>query len=313
MIIYVDTPLKPIHKNALRNQAPDDQFIFKDELPGETEQLNALLKADILLGNPKPVEWLQKASNLKWVQLYSTGFEYYSGIRIPAVITNMQDYYSQPCAETVIAGIMALYRKTDTFTVLKGRKEWVGPPIRLELQLLNRKKVIILGTGHIGRRIAKILGGFDAEIIFFGRTAPDARLHTRDDLMQQLPWADIVIGCLPGTGETKRLFTKEMIGRMKPTALFCNVGRGNLVDDESALIDALMKRKIGGAVLDVTASEPIPPDSKLWDCPNTILSQHSGGGQITEFDGIVELFIENLYNYKSGKPLKNQISLNRGY
>jgi phosphoglycerate dehydrogenase-like enzyme len=313
MIIYVDTPLKQVHKDNLRNKVPEDIFIFKDELPEKTEQLNALLKADILLGNPKPVEWLQKAENLKWIQLYSTGFEYYRKITIPAVITNMQDYYSQPCAETMIAGIMALYRKMNTFSELKVNKQWVGHQIRTELQLLKHKKVIILGTGNIGRRIAKILGGFDAQVVFFGRTAPDAKLRSQYELLQHISWADIIIGCLPGTKETKNLFTKEMIGQMKAAALFCNVGRGNLVEDEDALIDALIKRKIGGAVLDVTAFEPIPPDSKLWNCPNTILSQHSGGGQITEYDGIVELFVENLKNYKNGMPLKNQIIFNNGY
>ena len=104
-----------------------------------------------------------------------------------------------------------------------------------------------------------------------------------------------------------------MIEEMKPTALFCNVGRGNVVKDEDALTDALIRNKIGGAVLDVTAFEPIPPGSKLWDCPNAVLSQHSGGGQETEYDGILELFLENLGNYKSGKPLKNQIDFSQGY
>ena len=100
---------------------------------------------------------------------------------------------------------------------------------------------------------------------------------------------------------------------MKPNALFCNIGRGNLVADEDALIDALMNYKIGGAVLDDTSSEPLPNESKLWECPNTILSQHSGGGQITEYEGIVELFLENLKNYKNGMPLQNQIDFERGY
>ena len=313
MTIYVDTPFKPDQKGTLLRAAPDDTFIFSDELPGKDEQLHTLLQADILLGNPKPVEWLQKADNLKWVQLYSTGFEYYSQIRIPAVVTNMQDYYSQPCAETMVAGIMALYRHMDGFAVLKEKKQWVGAPVRLQLQLLNYKKVIILGTGHIGRRVANILAGFDAEIIFYGRTAPDASLRNPEQLVQKIAWADIIIGCLPGSAETKGLFTKDMIGRMKPTALFCNVGRGNLVDDEDALMDALMDHKIGGAVLDVTAAEPIPADSRLWDCPNTILSQHSGGGQVTEFEGITALFLENLENYKQGKPLKNQINFHKGY
>lgn len=313
MVIYVDMPLKQIHRDMLHNKATGETFIFKDDLSGEIEQLNALLRADIVLGNPKPIEWLQQAANLKWIQLYSTGFADYSNISTPAIITNMQDYYSQPCAETMIAGIMALYRKMNTFTLLMDKKKWVGHTIRPDLQLLEHKKVIILGAGNIARRIYKILQGFDAEVIFFGRTSGDAILRSKNDLMQQIFWADIIIGCLPGTRETKGLFTKEMIGQMKPDAIFCNVGRGDLIEDEGALIDALMNYKIGGAVLDVTVSEPIPFDSRLWECPNTVLSQHSGGGQIREYEGIIELFLENLKSYKRGMPLKNQIEFQREY
>ncbi len=290
MLIYVDAPFRREHKDELLAGAGGHTFLFKDELEGEQQQLAALLKADILLGNPKPVEWLQQANNLLWIQLYSTGFEYYKHIRLPAVITNMQDYYAQPCAETAIAGILALYRGMDDFAVLKSERKWVGYPIRAELQLLQYKKVFILGTGHIGKRAARILSGFDCKVTFYGRSA-DAQMKTPQQLEAALPDADIVIACLPGTEETKGLFTSAMIRRLKPTAVFCNVGRGNLPEDEMVLVEALVQRRIGGAVLDVTAEEPIPAGHPLWNCPNTILSQHSGGGNITEYSGIVQLFL----------------------
>jgi glyoxylate/hydroxypyruvate reductase A len=179
--------------------------------------------------------------------------------------------------------------------------------------LLEHKKAIILGTGNIGRRIAKILGAFDAEIIFFGRTAPDAAIRTSEELLEKISWADCIIGCLPGSAQTKGLFTNEMIDRMNPGAIFCNVGRGNLVASEDHLVEALINEKIGGAVLDVTASEPIPTDSKLWGSPNTILTQHSGGGQESEYAGLVKEFLENLENFENGRPLKNQVSFQKGY
>lgn len=313
MIVYVDTPLNKDQKNALRKGAHNDKFIFKDELPNESECLNALLSAEILLGNPRPVEWLQQATNLKWVQLYSTGFEYYRNVSIPAVITNMQDYYSQPCAETAVAGILALYRGMDTFGVLKDQKKWVGYPLRAQLQLLHGKRVIILGTGNIGKGIEAILKCFNCDISFYGRTSPSAVLKTSEQLENALTEADIVIACLPGTEETKGLFTAGMIRKMRPSAIFCNVGRGNLVADEDELVDALMHRRIGGAVLDVTIKEPLPDDHPLWNCPNTILSQHSGGGNVSEYDGIVDFFLENFKNFKENKPLKNRVELSRGY
>jgi glyoxylate/hydroxypyruvate reductase A len=312
MIIYIDTPLKAQEKARLKNHIGEDgECYFKNEMADESSIIEKIKSADIIFGNPKP-DLMKNATNAKWIQLYSAGFEYYQGIKLSALITNMQDYYSQPCAETVIAGIMALYRKLDAFSVLKEQKRWIGYSIRRELQLLNNKKVLILGSGNIGKRIAKILDGFSAEYVFFGRTATGA-IHSKEELIKKLPWADIVIGCLPGTLETKGLFTNEMIGVMKPTALFCNVGRGNLVADQDFLIEALMNKKIGGAVLDVTFPEPIPDNSLLWNCPNTILSQHSGGGQLTEYDGIVNLFLENFGNYMEGRPLKNEISFNKGY
>jgi glyoxylate/hydroxypyruvate reductase len=313
MLIYVDMHLMEKEKELLKSNRGDNfQLSFQDELESEDERFEVLKTANIVLGNPNP-EWLIQAKNLKWIQLHSAGFEKYQGISISALTTNMQDYYSQPCAETMAAGILALYRKIDEFTLLKNNKHWVGAPIRMQLELLHKKKIIILGTGNIGRKIAKILNGFEAEILFYGRTAVDAAIKSKETLLSRIPWADIIIACLPGTPETKGFFTNEMLSSMQQHALFCNVGRGNLLADEKELIEALMTHKIGGVVLDVTEVEPISPDSKLWDCPNTILTQHSGGGQKKEIEGIVEFFIQNLQNFQNGRPLKNKIDFSKGY
>ena len=313
MKIYVDTPLDEELKQELRAATTDDQLFFKDELPDDEARLNALLTADILFGNPRPVEWMEKAQNLKWVQLYSTGFEYYRYVNIPAMVTNMQDYYSQPCAETMIAGILALYRGMHTFPLLKEKHEWVGHAARKTLDTLHRKRVIILGKGRIARQIEKILLGFECEVKFFARHSSGADIHSVTALKDALPETDILIACLPGTDETHGLVTRELIESFSRNCIFCNVGRGNLLADEYALIDALQNYRIAGAVLDVTINEPIPADHPLWDCPNTILSQHSGGGSLSEHRGILDFFLENYRLFKENKPLKNLIKLERGY
>lgn len=311
MRIYVETAFPGSYKELLRHSLQKDQLAFRDEITTEEERLNTLLKADILLGNPKPAYILQEATNLKWVQLLSTGFEYYSNVHTSAIVTNLQDFYSSPCAETVIAGILALYRGMDTCTLLKSRQKWVGHALRVNLQLLYNKKVIILGWGNIGRRVAENLKGFNCDIQVYSRSS--GQIRSTDELKQRLPDADIVIGCLPGTEQTKGLFSEEMIYLMKPTAIFCNVGRGNLLQNEQALIDALYQRKLGGAVLDVTFEEPIPADHPLWNCPNTILSQHTGGGYSAEYEGMIQTFLENLEAFKNGRPLQNQVQLSKGY
>ena len=313
MKIYVDTPLNDSLKQSLLQATTGDEVSFKDALPDDEARLKTLLTADIIFGNPRPVEWMQQAFYLKWVQLYSTGFEYYRNIDIPAIVTNMQDYYSQPCAETIIAGILAIYRGVDKFSVLKEKHVWVGHASRQQLDTLYRKRVIILGKGRIANHVAQSLSGFGCNILFFAREHSTADMHTVTELKAQLPETDIVIGCLPGTDETRGLITDDLVESFSPGCIFCNVGRGNLVANENTLIDALKNNRIAGAVLDVTMNEPLPENHPLWDCPNTILTQHSGGGSISEYDGILDFFLTNYKRFKAGKPLLNVVSLSRGY
>jgi phosphoglycerate dehydrogenase-like enzyme len=313
MTIFVEIKLTEALKQALREGAESYTCIFQDELDNDDVKINAVRDADIILGNVRPVNWLEGAAKLKWIQFASAGFDAYRSLSTAAIVTNMRDYFSQPCAETMVAGIMALYRGIDEFALLKHKQEWVGQTIRTNLYLLNNRHVIILGAGNIGKKIGKILNGFDCQVAFYARSTQLAIINTPDELLQAIPGADIVIGALPGTAETAGLFTNDMIDAMRPNAIFGNVGRGNLLKDEQHLVDALNEKRIAGAVLDVTAMEPIPAGHPLWTCPNTILTQHSGGGNLTELEGIVALFLTNLKSLESGRQLLNTVQLKRGY
>lgn len=310
MKIYIETNFPDKEKLTLQNSVGANELIFSSDIPSNTDKEKAIGEADIIVGNVKPAGLLQKATNLKWLQLMSTGFEYYKGVDIKAAVTNLKDYYSSPCSETILAGIMTLYRATDICTRLKDKHQWKGHTLRPQLQLLYGKKVIILGWGAIGKRVAENLKGFNCRIQVYSRSSGEIR--SKEELLQQLPEADIVIGCLPGTEETKGMFTDAMIGQMKPTALFCNVGRGNLLQNEQTLIEALHQHTIGGAVLDVTAQEPIPEGHPLWDCPNLVLTQHTGGGSDTEYEGMVQAFLSNLAKFEQGQPL-DLVALGKGY
>jgi glyoxylate/hydroxypyruvate reductase A len=313
MIIYIEIKLTDSLKNAIRETADTYTCIFEDELNSEKEKHDAVSNAEIIFGNVKPASWLDEARSLKWIQFSSAGFDAYRKLKTAAIVTNMRDYFSGPCAETMIAGILALYRGIDEFAILKQEKKWVGHTIRTNLYLLSKRQVIILGAGNIGQRIGKLLSGFDCQVAYYARSTNTAIINTPDELLQAIPGADIIIGALPGTAETAGLFTNEMIDAMRPNAIFCNVGRGNLVADESHLVNALMNSRIAGAVLDVTAQEPLPADHPLWECPQTILTQHSGGGNLTELEGIVAMFITNFKNFENNRSLMNTVQLERGY
>ncbi|GAB3261798.1 D-2-hydroxyacid dehydrogenase [Larkinella harenae] len=296
-------------KAYFRQHLPADyEVIFKKDLP-EDEQPAAFRRADLVLGNP-PVAWFSEGNNLKWWQLDSAGFDGFKHIQLNAPVTNMGDYFAWPCAETIVAGILAFYRDIHELGVLQTQKKWVGVPLRFKLGLLKKKKVVILGSGTIGQAVRQMLTGFQCEVKFLARTNPDAELHTPEELKAELPQTDLVVNCLPGSA--KGFFSAELIEAMKPGSVYANIGRGTTTD-EKALIAALERGHLAGAVLDVTEVEPLPTDNPLWTMSNVILTQHTGGGQATEDQGKMDLFLQNLERFRNGQPLENQIELSKGY
>lgn len=311
MQIFVNTPFNEANRKAIQAQWPDGHTLFfKNEHTAE-QQVEAFRKAEVILGNP-PAAWFSDppASLLFW-QLDSAGFDGYKNLLLPRIIVcNLADYFSIPCAETIVAGIMAFYRRMDELTLLKAEKRWVGTPIRFKLNLLTGKRVVILGAGSIGQAVRKLLSGFDCQVNMVARSHPEATLHSPEELLRALPDTDLVINCLPGTA--KGFFTAEMINALPSNAVFANVGRGSTVD-EAALILALQETRLAGAVLDVTEVEPLPTDNPLWEMPNVLLSQHTAGGQASEDEGKVAFFIKNFKRFINGQPLENQIDLAKGY
>lgn len=311
MQIFVNTPLNEANRNALKKQWPvGHALFFKNEWP-ENEQLAAFQNSQVVLGNP-PAAWLAQAPPLlQFWQLDSAGFDGYKNIKLPSIaVCNLADYFSIPCAETIVAGIMAFYRGMDELTLLKAEKRWVGAPIRFKLNLLTGKRVVILGAGSIGQSVRKMLTGFDCQVSMVARSHPAANIHSSEELLAVLPETDLVINCLPGSA--KGFFTAEMINALPPNAVFANVGRGTTVD-ETALILALQENRLAGAVLDVTEVEPLPTGNPLWEMPNVLLSQHTAGGQASEDEGKVAFFVKNFKRFINGQPLENQIDLAKGY
>ncbi|GAB3314880.1 D-2-hydroxyacid dehydrogenase [Larkinella ripae] len=309
MLVFVNTPLTGPDKAYFREKLPAEyEVIFKKDLP-ENEQPAAFRRADLVLGNP-PAAWFAEGNSLKWWQLDSAGFDGYKNLHLSVPVTNMGDYFAWPCAETIVAGIIGFYRDIHGLAVLQTQKKWVGVPLRFKLGLLKNKKVVILGSGTIGQAVRQMLTGFQCNVKFLARTNPEAELHTPDELKAALPETDLVVNCLPGTA--KGFFSAELIDAMKPGSLYANIGRGSTTD-EKALIVALERGHLAGAVLDVTEVEPLPVDNPLWTMSNVILTQHTGGGQATEDQGKMDLFLQNLERFRAEKPLENQVDLAKGY
>ncbi|WP_316765594.1 NAD(P)-dependent oxidoreductase [Pedobacter frigiditerrae] len=310
MKILVYTTLNPEQKNQLRNGFTDDvELFFKNDLTEENLFLK-LAEAEIVLGNINVSHFSKPHSNLKFWQLDSAGFDQYQNISLNIPVANMGTFYAQRCAESIVAGVIGFYRGIHSLVRLQSEKKWVGSKIRPSLQGLTDKNVVILGAGAIALAAKKMLTGFCCNITLTARKNPNATLHSLEELFSILPETDVVINTLPGSAEN--YVNEEFINVMKQGSIYANVGRGNTTD-ESALIKALEECKIAGAVLDVTAVEPLPLESKLWDMEQVILTQHSAGGDQNENSGKVKHFIKNVNRFLKGEQPEDLIDLRKGY
>ncbi len=270
----------------------------------------AFLNSEVVFGNVPP-SWLPHASSAAWIQLESIGFGEYMDLDWKVLgehikMTNLAGFFTEPVAETVLGGILSLYRGLNQLTSLKDKKQWIGDPLRTKLQTLQGANVVLFGYGAINQRVAELLNPYQCHITPFDIGWTPAGLD------EALVTADIVICSVPEANGTIGVFDEVRLGNLKNDALFINVGRGSVVD-EDALATALHNYKIGGALIDVTMKEPIPETHPLWDAPNTILAQHSGGGTADEIDRKIDVFAANLVRYRNGEPLQGVVDFERGF
>ena len=99
---------------------------------------------------------------------------------------------------------------------------------------------------------------------------------------------------------------------MRPTAVLVNVARGRLIDDD-AMVDALEQGRIAGAGLDAFVREPLPDDHPLWRLPNVLITPHTAAFGADYWDGVVDLFLDNVGRFRRGEPLVNVVDQARGY
>jgi len=310
MKILIYTTLDQSLQNELWKQLPpESELIFKSNL-SEPKLKDAFYSADIVMGNPPPTWFTDAPTSLKFWQIDSAGFNQYQGIKLNFPIANMGDFFAHECAETVIGGILALYRSLNHLIRFQIKKEWKAKQIRSSMESLGDKRILILGSGTIGLAVKKILDGFGSQIKTSAHKNPIADFHSFEDVLKHLPEIDLVINTLPGTAE--KYVSQSFLNAMPLGSVYANVGRGNTTD-EKALIAALETGKLAGAVLDVTEKEPLPTDSPLWEMENVILTQHTAGGSKNEIKGKVNLFISNFYKFQNKEKIKNLIILKSGY
>lgn len=274
-------------------------------------------EADIAFGQPD-VAGLLRQPRLRWVALTTAGYARYDRADLlaalrarGAVLTKASEVFADPCAQQVLANMLALARRLpQQLRNQDGARQWQYLEERFAATVLTGQSVLLLGYGTIGQRLAALLRPFEARVWAFRRQAIGPGEGVTQVAVAELPAvlgaADHVVNLLPDSPATTRFMDAARFGAMKPGARFYNIGRGTTVDQE-ALMAALASGRLDAAYLDVMDPEPLPPEHPLWRTPNCYLTCHVGGGTREQDERLVRVFLDNLGRFQRGEPLWDAI------
>ncbi|QEE61957.1 phosphoglycerate dehydrogenase [Salinibacterium sp. dk2585] len=275
--------------------------------------------ADVLVVWGNPSEHIRDAAGrmprLRLVQALSAGTDVVetAGFAPGVVICSAAGLHDRPVAEHTLALVLAAARSLHVAAQAKAEQRWAGEiggmqqePSPGRFTTLRGARVLLWGFGGIARTLAPhllALGASVTGVARSARTVDGIRVIAAEDLGTELPHTDVLIDILPATPATRHLVDAEVLGQLPHHAWLVNVGRGATVD-EHALVRALRAGRLGGAALDVFDTEPLPPESPLWDEPNVIITPHAAGGRPLGSAALVE---HNVRALLEGDPLRNRV------
>lgn len=269
-------------------------------------------EAEILYCWGPPPALLTGAKRLRWIQCMGAGVERLLVPELPAHVrvTRAAGIFGPWMAEYTLGWCLWVTQRMDGFRASQRARRWQPvDPIPLRGQTL-----CVVGVGDIGRciaRAARALGMRVLGVTRSGRGPREAeRVYRTGSLRTALAGADFVVLTLPLSDATRGLLGAPELAAMKPTAWLINLARGPIVS-EVALLDALRGRRLGGAVLDVFDTEPLPADHPLWGLDNVVITPHISGPSTPREIG--PIFADNLRRYAAGRPLRHQVDRIRGY
>jgi len=326
VLIHISWPVKawsiPDAKVAsLRDCFPEIVFAHTRD---RDEARREVVDADAAFTPALTPEMVKDARQLRWVHSPAAAVE--GLLPLPdlaargMVVTNSRGVQAIPMAEHVMGGLLVLARRLDRTLAAQREKRWIQNELIDDASpwMLHGRRMTIVGLGTIGIEIARRAHAFGMQVTGVRRRAGDApppfvdRVLGPDRLDETLRDCDVLVLSAPAVAATHRMIGAEQLALLNPGAVVVNVARGQIID-EDALRRALETRQLGGAVLDVFDREPLDAGSPLWSLPNVVITPHSSGFRSTHWDGVVELFSENLRRFQRGEPLRNVVDLAAGY
>jgi phosphoglycerate dehydrogenase-like enzyme len=257
---------------------------------------------------------IEAGPDLKWVTTQATGMNGWPidlMRRRSIVLTNGAGVGAIPISEYMVMALLAGLKGLPELIRAQDHGEWLKKPPSTEE--MYGKRALIYGYGGIGRAIAERLRPFGVSV-----TGVRQNPGTEPGVIAVAEWesrlseTDLLILSVPLTGKTTALVGSAQLAALPQGAWVANIARGGLID-EPALVAALKSGHLGGAYLDVTDPEPLPPESELWSSPNVILTPHSSWATEHLMERGAQIFLDNFERFVKDEPLKNVVDLEEGY
>lgn len=256
------------------------------------------------------------AGTLRWIHVAAAGVDkllFDELVQSDITVTNARGIFDRPIAEFVLLNVLAHAKQAARSMELQRDRQWQ----HRDTARVDGARALVIGTGSIGREIARLLRAIDVEVTGAGRTE---RTGDRDfgtviassNLAAHVGQYDYVVLVAPLTEQTRGLIDRDVLQAMKPTGYLINVGRGECVV-EADLLDALNSGAISGAALDVFNTEPLPADHPLWEAPGVTISAHMAGDANDWIERLAYQFLDNAERYLDGQPLLNVIDKQLGF
>ncbi|MEO7728539.1 MAG: D-2-hydroxyacid dehydrogenase [Burkholderiales bacterium] len=268
------------------------------------------------LSDAAKVYWpiVDTACNLKWLQVVSAGSDqkpYQPSIKRGLRVTTSAGANAEPVGLTGVTGLMMLARGFPHYMRAQQKREWSPQLGAASPPDMPGQTVVIVGMGHIGKVIARVLHAVGMRVIGLRRNVAPAEnfdevlpLSALEGLLPTCDW--LVLAC-PLSAETRGLMDERRFRLMPRMAGVVNMARGEVID-EAALTRVLASGHLRGAYLDVFSVEPLSPESPLWAMPNVIITPHNSSTGTGNYRRGVEIFLRNLEAYFRGDAtLENEV------